>query len=97
MSGVKLLTVSVDEGEQRLDRWFKRRFPTSDPRGGGKDVPHRPSAGGWRPCKGSDRVVPGQEIRVPPMPNWRRAVTPGPDGVSAADTKMIQILRVVQR
>ena len=27
MSGVKLLTVSVDEGEQRLDRWFKRRFP----------------------------------------------------------------------
>ena len=27
MSGVKLLTVSADEGEQRLDKWFKRRFP----------------------------------------------------------------------
>ena len=27
MSGVKLLTVSPDEGEQRLDKWFKRRFP----------------------------------------------------------------------
>ena len=27
MSGVKLLTVSEDEGEQRLDKWMKRRFP----------------------------------------------------------------------
>ena len=27
MSAVKLLTVSEDEGEMRLDRWFKRRFP----------------------------------------------------------------------
>ena len=24
---VQLLTVTADEGEQRLDRWFKRRFP----------------------------------------------------------------------
>ena len=27
MSGVQNLTVSEDEGEQRLDRWMKRRFP----------------------------------------------------------------------
>ncbi len=27
MSGVQILTISEDEGEQRLDRWLKRRFP----------------------------------------------------------------------
>ena len=27
MSAVLLLTVSEEDGEQRLDRWFKRRFP----------------------------------------------------------------------
>jgi 23S rRNA pseudouridine955/2504/2580 synthase len=27
MSGVQTLTVSEDEGESRLDRWLKRRFP----------------------------------------------------------------------
>ena len=27
MSGVLTLTVSSEDGEQRLDRWFKRRFP----------------------------------------------------------------------
>ena len=27
MSGVMTLTVSEEDGEQRLDRWFKKRFP----------------------------------------------------------------------
>ena len=27
MSDVQLITVSEDDGEQRLDRWFKKRFP----------------------------------------------------------------------
>ena len=27
MSGVQLIQVTEDEGEQRLDRWLKKRFP----------------------------------------------------------------------
>ena len=27
MSGVQVLTVTADEADQRLDRWFRRRFP----------------------------------------------------------------------
>lgn len=90
MSGVKLLTVSADEGEQRLDRWFKRRFPqvtqgavekmcrTGQVRVDGKRV------------RASDRVEPGMVIRVPPLPENDAPSRPRPDGVSPADTKMIQ-------
>lgn len=90
MSGVKLLTVSQDEGEQRLDRWFKRRFPhvtqgavekmcrTGQVRVDGARV------------KASDRVGPGMVVRVPPLPDVDAPSRPRPDGVSAADAKMIQ-------
>ncbi len=90
MSGVKLLTVSVDEGEQRLDRWFKRRFPhvtqgavekmcrTGQVRVDGKRV------------KPADRVEPGMVIRVPPLPENEAPSRPLADGVSKADAKMIQ-------
>ncbi len=27
MSGVRILTVGIDEGESRLDRWLKKRLP----------------------------------------------------------------------
>lgn len=27
MAGVNLVTVSADDGEVRLDRWFKRHYP----------------------------------------------------------------------
>ena len=27
MSGVQMITVEAGEGDQRLDRWLKRRFP----------------------------------------------------------------------
>lgn len=95
MTGVKLLTVSQDEGEQRLDRWVKRRFPqvtqgmiekfcrTGQLRVDGGRV------------KASSRVAPGQEVRVPPLPEVEPqdgAVRPAPraPGISAADEKMIQ-------
>ncbi|WP_347310960.1 RluA family pseudouridine synthase [Defluviimonas sp. SAOS-178_SWC] len=90
MSGVKTLTVSVDEGESRLDRWLKRRFPeitqgqveklcrTGQIRVDGGRV------------KASTRVTPGMQVRVPPLPK-ADAQAPKPEpGISAADAKMIQ-------
>jgi 23S rRNA pseudouridine955/2504/2580 synthase len=67
--GVKTLTVSGDEGESRLDRWMKRRFPqitqgqieklcrTGQVRVDGGRV------------KANSRVAPGMAVRVPPIPD----------------------------
>ncbi len=66
MSGVQTLTVTEDEAELRLDRWFKRRFPTlghgrlekllrkGEVRVDGKRV------------KANARLAAGQVVRVPP-------------------------------
>jgi 23S rRNA pseudouridine955/2504/2580 synthase len=90
MSGVKTLTVSTDEGEQRLDKWFKRRFPQLTQ----GHVEKMCRTGQVRVdsarCKASDRVIPGQTIRIPPLPEEAAPVTRRAGSYSAADEKMIQ-------
>jgi 23S rRNA pseudouridine955/2504/2580 synthase len=90
MSGVKLLTVSADEGEQRLDKWFKRRFPQISQ----GHVEKMCRTGQIRidsaRAKASDRVAPGMVIRVPPLPDAEAPSRPLEGRVSASDTKMIQ-------
>lgn len=91
MSGVLTLTVAADEGESRLDRWLKKRFPeitqgqveklcrTGQIRVDGGRV------------KASTRVAPGQQVRVPPLPKSAPATAPKPEaGISEADARMIQ-------
>ncbi len=90
MSGVKLLTVSADEGEQRLDRWFKRRFPALTQGAVEKMCRTGQVRVDGARAKASDRVAPGMEIRVPPLPSGEAPSRPPRDGVSAADAKMIQ-------
>src|SRR6185369_8968265 len=67
MSGVQQITVESGEADQRLDRWFKKRFPelthgrlekllrTGQVRLDGKRA------------KASDRVIAGQVLRIPPL------------------------------
>ncbi len=90
MSGVKLLTVSVDEGEQRLDKWFKRRFPQISQ----GHVEKMCRTGQIRidsaRAKASDRVAPGMVIRVPPLPETEAPSRPAESRINAADAKMIQ-------
>lgn len=90
MSGVKLLTVSEDEGEQRLDRWFKRRFPQVTQGAVEKMCRTGQVRVDGARAKASDRVAPGQEIRVPPLPEGEAPSRPVADGISKADAKMIQ-------
>ena len=91
MSGVQTVTVSEAEGEQRLDRWFKKRFPhvtqsivekmcrTGQVRVDGGRV------------KASDRVVPGMQIRVPPLPDaGAPPVARTKEAITADDARMIQ-------
>jgi len=68
MSGVRLLTVSEDEGESRLDRWLKKRLP--DLNQGQIEKWCRTGqvrVDGAR-AKAATRVAPGAEVRVPPLP-----------------------------
>ncbi len=92
MSGVQKIQVSDDDGDQRLDRWFRRQFPhvaqgriekmcrKGDIRVDGGRV------------KASTRVEAGQEVRIPPLPDpheiTARAKTY--DMITNADMKMMQ-------
>ena len=90
MSGVKLLTVSADEGEQRLDKWFKRRFPQISQ----GHVEKMCRTGQIRidsaRAKASDRVAPGMVIRVPPLPDAEAPSRPYDAKVNQSDARMIQ-------
>ena len=90
MSAVQLVTVTEDEGEQRLDRWLKRKFPQITQGAVEKMCRTGQVRVESGRVKASDHVLPGQTVRIPPLPD---AAAPEyePDGkISAADTKMIQ-------
>jgi 23S rRNA pseudouridine955/2504/2580 synthase len=89
MSGVQTLTVGAGEGAQRLDRWFRRRFPHV-PQGRIEKMCRKGEirVDGGR-AKPATRVEEGQSIRVPPLPE---AGPPPPDrpAVSERDAEMIR-------
>ncbi|SEN11992.1 RluA family pseudouridine synthase [Palleronia pelagia] len=91
MSGVQTVTVAEDEGDQRLDRWFRKRFPHI-PQGRIDKMCRKGEirVDGGR-VKGNTRVEAGQEVRVPPLPD---SEAPAPRDsvtrISDADAKMIQ-------
>ena len=89
MSGVQTLTVTEDEGDQRIDRWLRRKFPhVSQGRIEKMCRKGELRVDGGR-VKASTRVEAGQSVRVPPLPD---AAAPAPERprVSEADAKMIQ-------
>lgn len=90
MSRVQILTVGADEGDQRLDRWFKKMFPHI-PQGRVEKMCRKGDlrVDGGR-VKASTRLEVGQSIRIPPLPDNQ---APEPDHkrkVSDADAKMIR-------
>ncbi len=90
MSGVQTLTVAEDEGEQRLDRWLRRRFPQLNQVAIEKlcrTGQLRVDGGRVKPAA---RVAPGQQVRVPPLPEAPAAPAVARAGPSDADAAMIQ-------
>ncbi|WP_370400334.1 RluA family pseudouridine synthase [Sulfitobacter sp. JB4-11] len=90
MSRVQTLTVAEGEGDQRLDRWFKRRFPQI-PQGRIDKMCRKGEirVDGGR-VKGATRVEVGQQVRVPPLPDDAAPPPTKRTTVSDADTKFIR-------
>ena len=92
MSGVQTITISADEGDQRIDRWLKKKFPQLTQ--GAIEKMCRTGqlrVDGGR-VKANTRIETGQEVRVPPLPD---AAAPVParakkPGVKQSDAEMIQ-------
>jgi len=94
MSGVQLIEVKQDEADQRLDRWFRKRFPQIGQirleklcRKGEIRVD------GGR-VKGATRLAAGQSVRIPPLPKSddRPPAPKRVDAMSPEDVKLIQSL-----
>lgn len=69
MSAVQTLRVGPDEGEQRLDRWLRRKFPQLNQIAIEKlcrTGQLRVDGGRVKPAT---RIEPGQEVRIPPLPD----------------------------
>lgn len=90
MSGVQILRIGADEGEQRIDRWLKKRFPQLTQ--GAVEKMCRTGqlrVDGGR-VKANTRIEAGQEIRIPPIPDGE-APAPTPKArVKQSDAEMIQ-------
>lgn len=90
MREVTQFEVTDAEGEGRLDRWFRRRFPhmtqgqveklcrTGQIRVDGARI------------KANDRIAPGQMVRVPPLPD--PSERPPPGKLSRKDEEFVQSL-----
>ncbi|SFH16555.1 ribosomal large subunit pseudouridine synthase C [Palleronia marisminoris] len=69
MSGVHTRKIEEGEGDQRLDRWFRKHYPHV-PQGRIEKMCRKGEirVDGAR-AKGATRVEEGQEIRIPPLPD----------------------------
>ncbi len=91
MSGVQRITLGADDADQRLDRWFRRRFPHIS-QGHIEKLCRKGEirVDGGR-VKPATRLDAGQEVRVPPLPDSEApAPPPSQPRISDADAKMIQ-------
>ncbi len=90
MSGVQTITVAAGEGDQRLDRWLRRRFPQVT-QGNIEKMCRKGDlrVDGGR-VKANTRVQEGQSVRIPPLPDARGPAAPRRDKVTEADAQMIR-------
>lgn len=88
MSGVQLIEIAEGEGDQRLDRWFRRKFPHV-PQGRVEKMCRKGEIrlDGGR-TKPATRVEIGQMVRVPPLPD---GAPPKPTSqISDADAELMR-------
>ncbi len=92
MSGVQHRTVTDDEADLRLDRWFKRHFPALS-HGRLENLLRKGQVRlDGRRAKSNQRLAAGQELRIPPFPD-SDADQPSPSfRTTATDKNLIKDL-----
>jgi 23S rRNA pseudouridine955/2504/2580 synthase len=90
MSTVQILTVAEGDGDQRLDRWFRRQFPHLA-QGRIEKMCRKGEirVDGGR-VKPATRLAAGQQVRIPPLPEPGDAPRPVQPRVADADAALIQ-------
>src|SRR5690348_9850217 len=87
MTGANVVTVRPKDGAGRLDRWFKRHYPSVSHGRLEKLLRTGQVRVDGRRAKAGDPVAPGQAIRVPPLAE--PASPPPPRRVSRADEELL--------
>lgn len=90
MSGVQTLTIGADEGDQRLDRWLKKKFPQLNQIAIEKMCRKGELRVDGARAKPATRIEAGQDIRVPPLPDAAPAPPPRTATPRDGDAQMIQ-------
>ncbi|HWA01635.1 MAG TPA: RluA family pseudouridine synthase [Caulobacterales bacterium] len=86
---VETIEIGADDGEGRIDRWFRRRYPHLSQGQIEKLIRTGQVRVDGARVKASDRVTPGQIVRVPPLPE---AVERTPGGLAGKDVDFIRSL-----
>jgi len=91
MAGVQSVTVDAEEGEVRLDRWFRRHFPQLTHGRLEKMLRKGEVRVDGKRAEAATRIAPGQVVRVPPIPDDAAPPpAPKPRAVSEMDAAFIQ-------
>jgi 23S rRNA pseudouridine955/2504/2580 synthase len=96
MSAVQTIPVAADDGEIRLDRWFRRHFPGLGHGRLEKLLRTGQVRVDGRRAKAGDRIAPGQMIRVPPLgdlslPRPQEAPAPRPRDIAMIERAVLHI------
>ncbi len=83
MKAVQSVEVDKDDGVTRVDRWFRRRYPHLTQGQVEKLIRTGQVRVDGARVKASDRVEPGQIVRVPPLPEAAERLPPGMSGKDA--------------
>lgn len=74
MKEIQTIVVAEEEGEVRLDRFFRRHFPHLTQGQIGKMIRTGQVRVDGARAKENDRVRPGQSVRIPPLPEEKERV-----------------------
>ena len=88
---VSLQKVTEDEADIRLDRWFRRHFPTLT-----QGVIQRLCRTGQirvdgRRAEAATRLLPGQDVRVPPLPAPKVPEQPEPAVIDPPTSAVVMV------
>lgn len=94
MREVRTITVGAQEGDVRLDRWFRRRWPHLTQGQLGKLIRSGQVRVNGGRAKPETRVGPGDQVRVPPLPDAAPREDKG--GLSARDVAYAKSLVIYE-